>query len=83
MPSFYDIEAQNKYIIGLSNEFINTNTKNRAQSVYFHGISQAGMHYGVAYSTHAQTNNEDLSPPSEFSFHLNQKIIPQSVFFTI
>lgn len=74
MPSFYDIEAQNKYIIGLSNEFINTNTNNRAQSIYFHGISQAGMHYGVVYSTHAQINKEDLSPPSEFSFHLNQKI---------
>ena len=74
MPLFNDTEAQSQYAIGLSNEFVNTNTNNRAQSIYFHGISPDGIHYGIAYSTHAQTNKEDSSPPSELSFHLNKKI---------
>lgn len=74
MPSFHDISAKNQYTIGLSNEFVNINTRNRAQSIYFHGVSSTGMEYGVAYSTHAQINKEDSSPPSEFSFHFNQKI---------
>ena len=74
MPFFYDIETKNQYTVGLSNELVNTNTNNRAQSIYFHGISPTGMQYGVAYSTHVEINKEDSSPPSEFSFHLNQKI---------
>tara|TARA_Y100000389_G_scaffold84229_1_gene80850 strand:- start:294 stop:1685 length:1392 start_codon:yes stop_codon:yes gene_type:complete len=74
VPTFYDINTNNQYTIGFSNELVNTNTNNRAQSIYLHGISLAGIHYGVAYSTHAQKNKEDSSPPSEFSFHLNQRI---------
>jgi len=73
MPSSYSANTINQYSIGISNEIINTNTYNRAQSIYIHGISSSGMQYGIVYSTHAQTNNSDTSPPSEISFHFNHR----------
>lgn len=74
MPSFYESNIRSQYSIGLSNEIINTNTYNRAQSIYIHGVSLAGFQYGIAYATHAKTNSNDTSPPSEISFNFNQKI---------
>ena len=73
MPSSYSNNTINEYSIGMSNEIVNTNTYNRSQSIYVHGTSSSGMKYGVVYSTHAKINSSDNSPPSEISFHLNNR----------
>ena len=73
MPSYYSDKTINEYSIGLSNEIINTNTYNRSQSIYVHGTSSSGMQYGVVYTTHAKINSLDNSPPSEISFHFNNR----------
>lgn len=74
MPSTYDKMPRSQYLIGLSNEVINTNTNNRAQSIFFHGSGENGLNYGIAYSTHAQINSETTASNSEVSFNINKKI---------
>lgn len=74
MPTFYDSNIINQYNIGFANEIINTNTYNRAQSIYVHGVSLSGLQYGIVYSTHAEIDVNDSSPASEVSFNLNHRI---------
>ena len=59
MPFSNNFENNNQYSFGFSNEIINTNTYNKAKSIYVHRITPSGLQYGIAYSTHTQINNND------------------------
>ena len=73
-PSLLINSAENEYQVGFSTELINTETFNSSSSIFFKGLSNQGYQYGMAYSSHAQIDEEDSSPPGDLSFHVSGKI---------
>ena len=73
-PSLLVNTFVDEYHIGFSSELINTSTFNSSNAIFFNGISSKGFHYGFAYSTHANIDKEDTSPPSDLSFHFGGKV---------
>tara|TARA_Y100000590_G_scaffold63129_1_gene67738 strand:- start:3533 stop:4834 length:1302 start_codon:yes stop_codon:yes gene_type:complete len=73
-PSLLAENKQQEYRVGFSSEIINLNTFNSSDAIFFHAISDGGLHYGIAYSSHVKANKQDQSPPSDLSFHVGKQI---------
>ena len=73
-PSMLISTKQDQYHIGFSSEIINTSTLNSSSSIFFKGISYKGYHYGLAYSSHAQIDQDKENPQSDLSFHFGGKV---------
>ena len=73
-PSLLQAPLEQEYHVGFSSEIINFKKHNSSDAVFFKSISANGVQYGVAYSSHAQINQDNQSPPSELSFHFSKRI---------
>jgi len=73
-PSLLETPFEQEYHVGFSSEIINFKKHNSSDALFFKSISNNGFQYGVAYSSHAEINNNNQSPPSELSFHFSKRI---------
>ena len=73
-PSLLTNPLEQEYHIGFSSEIINFKKHNSSDAIFFKSISNNGFQYGVAYSSHAEINQNNQSPPSELSFHFSKRI---------
>ena len=73
-PSLLQATLDQEYHVGFSSEIINFKKHNSSDAVFFKSISADGFQYGIAYSSHAQINQDSQPPPSELSFHFSKRI---------
>jgi len=72
-PALLTEPIEQEYFIGFSNEIINLSTLNSSNAIFFNSLTETGLQYGAAYSTHAKTMKGD-NPPTDLSFHVGKKI---------
>ena len=73
-PSLLEATLEQEYHLGFSSEIINFKKYNSSDAIFFKSISTNGFQYGIAYSSHAEINQNNQSPPSELSFHFSKRI---------
>jgi len=73
-PSLLVMPVETEYHFGFSSEAININNYNSSDAIFFQSTLSSGTQYGVAYSSHAEINKNDQSPPSDLSFHFSRRI---------
>ena len=64
----------NNFYVGAGSEIINTTSFNYSRTIFLKAQTEGGFDYGLNYLTHADINNTDSSPPSEFLFHFTKEI---------
>ena len=64
----------NNFYVGAGSEIINTTSFNYSRTIFLKGQTSGGFDYGLNYLTHADINDADSSPPSEFLFHFTKEI---------
>ena len=64
----------NNFYVGAGSEIINTTSFNYSRTIFLKAQTESGFDYGLNYLTHADINNADPNPPSEFLFHFTKEI---------